>query len=619
ADVPYVRVIRIFELATLIGGYLARKDRLTCVKVSKDWNEAFTPALYYDMDDCHVTWTRIFKSHDDPTTNNGQDRDWILALFKKYGCHIRRLSTQWRVAIDAAYLGQTCTQLKSFSTYNFSSSYTLKELEDYERVSEEGELTYEDRMTPAKTGDFISPEFIGDVFSPMIAGWRTLEQQEQDWLTSQYFWLLIRQNPSLRSLTLAWSLNELFDVSPEYVYGVLASLPQLTTLNCSLGRIELERVLESCPQLQVYESYSTTLWSSDLGQEWPMMQTLDLSMQVASEDFIYIIRRLPGLLHLQLGGFQSRSVECTNVAELLGNRPSKLRTLKITMMRRSYDEWLGTLVFPWLPDLIEYSGPCLGESIACAIVTHCKGFQVYLQTYFPPSVHDTYQSGTIPNVFRHLLEGCPNLRVLDSVSHTIDGQSLEGNRWVCLGLEKLRCRLVGFTRLTASDEVNLSEEWVLNISSIEELKERQRVSREQQQMVLYRLSTFTRLRVLDLGYEFRDLQLARIAHTYRNYYANLERPAADTMELSLASGLACLAPLKELEVFGFEGIDHRIETPELEWIATNWPKLKVMRGLQDDNIPGDRYRARKTILREHFQVLRPDVVHETGPRCASRV
>ncbi|KAF9126189.1 hypothetical protein BGW39_006822, partial [Mortierella sp. 14UC] len=83
-----------------------------------------------------------------------------------------------------------------------------------------------------------------------------------------------------------------------------------------------------------------------------------------------------------------------------------------------------------------------------------------------------------------------------------------------------------------------------------------------------------------------------------------------TMELSLASGLDRLATLKDLEVFGFEEVDHRIGKPELEWMAVNRSQLKVMCGLQEDKmfrmLEPNREKAE---LRGYMQMLSPDVVH----------
>ncbi|KAG0058488.1 hypothetical protein BGZ90_004921 [Linnemannia elongata] len=460
------------------------------------------------MDDSKGAWPRILKSHDDPETNNGNDRAWILNLFKKHGYHVRHLSVQWRVIVDAVYLGQTCIQLRSLTTNNFAISYTTKEMLEYEHIQEEGELTYEERMEPAATGDLLSLDFVGDVFRPMAVGWRTLEQQERDWYTSQYFWMLIRENPGLTSLELGWNMRELFDMSPEYVYTALAALPQLTFLDSRLDSVELDRVLKSCPRLQTYRSYRTSGFRCFVGHEWPSLQTLELDMLV-----------------------------------------------------------------------------------------------------------DTQERDPIPNVFRYLMEACFDLRVLDGVHHKIDVEDLESHEWVCSDIEKLRCQFVGISRLAVSEEAILEtpEGEIMN----EELKERRRLGREQQQTVYDRLSTFTRLRVLDFGYEFRELSLLRTTRSSRDFlqwHPSFGQPIAGTMELSLASGLGCLGTLKDLEVFGFEGVDHRIGKPELEWMAINWPKLKVMRGLQEDDVPGERYRAEKAALREYMQMLRPNVKHEAGPK-----
>ncbi|KAK3840281.1 MAG: hypothetical protein JOS17DRAFT_13920 [Linnemannia elongata] len=614
---PSVRVVRIVELATPIGNLLSHEDRLSCVKVSQEWNQAFIPALYRSMDDSKGAWPRILKSHDDPQTNNGQDRAWIFDLFKKHGYHIRHLSTQWRVIVDAVYLGQTCTQLRSLKTNSFASSYTTKELAEYEQIQEECELSYEERMEPAVTGELLSLDFVGDVFRPMAVGWRTLEQQEGDWYTSQYFWMLIRENPGLMSLELGWDLRELFDMSPEYVYTALAALPQLTFLDNRLDSVELDRVLESCHQLQTYRSYKTSGFHCFVGHEWLSLQTLELDMLVDSQELLHLLNSLTGLLHLHLRGCNSESEQCTNVGQLLGNRKSGLKSLCLPHMSRYWDEWLGKLVLPWLPDLIEYSAPELDPYVTLGLARHCKMFQAFLQKPVQASTHYSYGPDPVPNVFRYLMETCLGLRVLDGVNHIINVEDLESHVWVCSDLEKLRCQFVGISRLTVSEETILQSDEGVN----EDLQERLQLGREQQQTVYSRLSTFTRLRVLDLGYEFRELSLVRTitSREVLKWYPSFGQPIAGTMELSLASGLGRLGTLKDLEVFGFEGVDHRIGKPELEWMATSWPKLKVMRGLQEDGIPGDTYRAEKAVLREYMQLLRPDVKHEAGPKSSSRL
>lgn len=84
-----------------------------------------------------------------------------------------------------------------------------------------------------------------------------------------------------------------------------------------------------------------------------------------------------------------------------------------------------------------------------------------------------------------------------------------------------------------------------------------------------------------------------------------------TPAYSLASGLGKLSGLKELKVFGFEGSNHRIGTLELDWMVENWPKLRMLRGLEEDTLPQIRFDKQKAFLREHLRRLRPEVQHES--------
>ncbi|KAF9083962.1 hypothetical protein BGX23_010948 [Mortierella sp. AD031] len=618
-DNPSVRVASIAELAALIGTHLSQQDRLSCIKVSQGWHQGFIPVLYQEMDDRKGAWPRILKSHDRPDTNNGQDLVWIRNLFQKYGSHIRSLTTQWRVIVDAAYLGQACTQIQSLSTYDISS-YTIKELGEYEEIRDEGELTYEDRMEPAMTGQLLSPDF-ATAFKPMFAGWRTLEQQEADWYTCQHFWLLLRQNPQLTHLRLDWNLKELFEVTPEFFYTTMAGLPRLKYLENRSDTVDLTVLLDCCPRLQAYTSYSITDEEKLVQRMSPSMRSLELGMAVHSKAFLTLLKNLPNLRHLKLNRFQYEEEHCTDVGKVLEGRPSGLRTLSVQSGSRDWDQWIGQLLLPWLPDLIELSVSELEPETAKGLGLHCKGLQIYSQSSATESIHEYYGPQTASNVFSDLLESCPDLRVLDGIRHKIDAERFgQVKEWVaCSNLEKLCCQFVGFSRLDALEEDTLEKATAMNGrqepgDSILELKERQRVGREQQRVAYNHLSTLTRLRVLDCGYEFRDpytmQYIRRNRENDNGMHHGFNKPIANTMELTLESGLGHLSSLIDLEVFGFEGVDHRIGKSELEWMAVSWPKLKVMRGLHEDALLEKEGRAERAALREYMQILRPDVKHQ---------
>ncbi|KAF9132543.1 hypothetical protein BGX30_012623 [Mortierella sp. GBA39] len=88
-----------------------------------------------------------------------------------------------------------------------------------------------------------------------------------------------------------------------------------------------------------------------------------------------------------------------------------------------------------------------------------------------------------------------------------------------------------------------------------------------------------KLRVLDLGYEYRHINTYWKQYTVGgNEYRDNGGVIRNTLHLSLASGLDQLSTLKNLHLFEFEGAD----LLELELIAEHWPMLKVKRGLQKD-------------------------------------
>ncbi|KAF9999824.1 hypothetical protein BGZ80_000584 [Entomortierella chlamydospora] len=60
-----------------------------------------------------------------------------------------------------------------------------------------------------------------------------------------------------------------------------------------------------------------------------------------------------------------------------------------------------------------------------------------------------------------------------------------------------------------------------------------------------------------------------------------------SLELSLKTGLARWSTLTALECLDVEELDHKIELEDVQWMAGNWPALKMIRGLihEKDEIP----------------------------------
>jgi hypothetical protein len=96
------------------------------------------------------------------------------------------------------------------------------------------------------------------------------------------------------------------------------------------------------------------------------------------------------------------------------------------------------------------------------------------------------------------------------------------------------------------------------------------------------------------------------------------------MEVSLTSGLNCLSTIHWLEVLDFEGVDHRVNEAELEWIVNNCPSLRTVDGLEEHTVFWGFEDARVEELKRYLSRLKPDikqeVVHrESAPeRCFQR-
>ncbi|KAG0375302.1 hypothetical protein BGX24_009296 [Mortierella sp. AD032] len=214
-----------------------------------------------------------------------------------------------------------------------------------------------------------------------------------------------------------------------------------------------------------------------------------------------------------------------------------------------------------------------------------------------------------------ILQSYHNLRVLDILGHRMMICSQVPHLWATDKLETLRCQVQGVGRLDPVEEVRYSRAMVSqklgrkpNVKRAQ-IMQRNQVCFESHAFLYNQLSRQTKLRVLGLGFDHRvkETRQSRSRSEFQEYSPSLR----DTPELSLTSGLGQLSSLKELEAFGFEGFDHRIGTLELEWMALNLPRLKVLRGLQEDRLHRIRFDERKAFLRSHLPRLRPQIQHES--------
>ncbi|KAF8942790.1 hypothetical protein BGZ47_006112 [Haplosporangium gracile] len=634
------------ELLTHIATHLDAPDIFQCIQVCQTWSRLLIPYLWHTLDDQRFRWPVILHEHDAESPPGGKDRDWIFALFVKYGRHIRHLHIRWKVVLNAAGFGNNCTQLQSLCIYDMTNVRTSVEAAEDARLWTLPPLgngrAAIDRARQAAIGPLLSPDFEG-VFQPVTVRLRSLPQQEQDWITHQRFWLLVRQNPGLRVLRSHWSLFQLSRIkSMEFFYETLAMLPNLRDIDNQILCVDFGQLLRQVPNLQHYTAALLYMDNIPLTMAFQSLQTLRMPGRLSIRMFFNLLNYLSGLEHIYFGCFELG--EDLDVSRSLTNTPCPLKGLHFLDRNTGDEEQMPMKVLPWLPNLIEYSTVRLTMTGATALARFCPKLEVFEQGYNGDTTHDEARMVTGDNSIGLLLGTCSNLKVIDAPHHRIDADYMNRYKWVCQGLESLRCQLTGFSRLDSAEQelyhrIFGSDPDLIDITEAHEeyqgLLDKALLCKLQHTQVYKQLALVTRLRVLDLGYESRNVYLrtrtnSRIQNALTNEVTNFLRarlppehtdgdgyidyggPHLGTMRLTLNSGLARLGTLVNLEVFGFEGVDHQIGEAELEWMAVSWPRLKVMRGLQKDTFPRIRPDERKAGLRAFMRYLRPDVKHEGG-------
>ncbi|KAF9086337.1 hypothetical protein BGX29_001457 [Mortierella sp. GBA35] len=555
---PQVKFLSIPELVKSLDAFLTPQDLFALIRVSRCWNDVFIPSLWRSIDD-------------KPLLGPG--------------------FSSWRVIINAAHEGETCTNLRSLRICDTFHAKTDKEIIEYNHaLKTECLWTLAVTMQDAQQGPPLSPLFGGSLITGR-SGYRTEHQSKQDWVTTQRMWHLILQNPStLRALQFD-GLDFVCVVSDNFIYNMLATLPNLTDLSHDRSTLDIGMMLDRLPKLThlSFPQYRPNIW-----QTYTQLRDLDLRKSITSQDFFKLLKFLPNLDTLRFEAFDDEDEICTRAQIITDDTPHRLKRLLVDH---------GSL-----------------ESVSYAAKEH----PLQRPAIDPPTFRgDEFPEPLGPGTLFQRAATSPselsNLRVLDVVAHKVEANALVAEPWAC-HLETFRYLLAGFVRLTEDEtSVLVGERKFCSQQEIDFIVNKHQQSQEQHTKVYDRLATMTNLVTLDIGAEYRERYSEHLA-MYINFpmyqvdgeqYIDYGRLVRDTPELSLASGLARLGALENLEVFGFEGVDHRIGKSELEWMAINWPKLKVMRGLQEDDLPKLQYDRKKAELREYMQHLRPDVRHET--------
>lgn len=600
-------VFNILELFQRIGNYLNPSDLFACVRVSHYWYNGLISLLWETIDDSELSWPRIIRQYEEDTQQD--HNSYIRLAFVKFGSHIRHLRLHWRTTLDAVCIGNNCCDLRSLhigyirhSRIQQPEHYWMTDLdreEQDEMITLRWELTMED-LTPSPFPT--RRQSMG----------RTLAQQELDWSTSKHFWTFLRNNHQLQSLCLHKSLEEFMeDVSMPYLIDTLSSLKDLAVLENNYVAIDLDHVFS---RFLALVKYSTTFSPSGSGgtliQPSQQLREARFLGICTYRELLRILSHAPNLESLSVSGVSGLSlVTPTEAAVIMDNTPSRVTSFKLGARSHMLDIALDQ-VFAWMPHLTTFTTIHLVPSIAQTLSTFCTN----LETVHEPckrSIGHPAQLSTL--AISLLLKNCPTLKKFDGIRHVLSGEIWE-EPWVCQGLTFLRCQVRDVQRLSHQDQERYdiiaarTGEFILSEED-SRLVHLHAISLEQQRKIYRKLATQTQLRVLDLGAEYRRLH-RELQMSGEEYLSVNGPPISGTLELALESGFGQLGTLRNLQVFGFEGVDHRIGQAELEWMAREWTQLKEMRGLHDNFPSRIGYEHRKAELRERFEVLRPDVKHQ---------
>ncbi|KAG0366930.1 hypothetical protein BGX24_003470 [Mortierella sp. AD032] len=298
-------------------------------------------------------------------------------------------------------------------------------------------------------------------------------------------------------------------------------------------------------------------------------------------------------------------------------------------------------IYKAFPQLVEYHDDLWYPSVASQLVRHCPLLEV-VRIREDPIPHNgtssSYQPGfsrrleprrlgdRLDDIASVLLSSLPRLRVMDVPYEVIQAQNILEKPWVCLDLEELSCRLVGVPYLTQEQEECVQRIHQRDAAQKPRTDEEERLMEfsetcnSTRRSIMARLSKMTSLKSLSLSPDLKirnELFELRTGATLvykserdgRNYirYNDI---LPDTLHLRLGSGLEQLASLKQLEYLGFESMDHRMNTAEIEWMAQQFPKLKEMRGLSTEGYIGMEPDPKNDALVALMRGLRPDVTQE---------
>ncbi|KAG0226677.1 hypothetical protein BGW42_003467 [Actinomortierella wolfii] len=543
------------ELVALVAEHLGPRELLKCIQLNKAWNDTFVPILWRSIDDSTQSWPSILEAISDTNA--------LVPLPMTKDCAAQVLSS-------------------------------TPEL-----------MTKTPPSNPTKDREWL------------ISVFRKYGRQTQHLKAQFPLFLEIACSSGaftkLNSLVMDWRFHAYGPDNPRNPHPFVGSCPILGTIAAAVndGTIALPGPYShSCSEL------SEPLYAGHLTRDdcTPAQVFLGFVESSSTDNGVSFDQ---SLLHISTTGSSPWDTVTSPTQENPSLLPTPLGGHSLKELYAEVDSW-GT----WLqlfPHRTKWEAGCiLTDEMVSLFERYCPNLESFKKGIKLWYLDDSKRPPHDPT--NRLLATFPNLREFNSIEQYIKVDDMLRQPWICMGLERLVCRIVGVDRLTPEEEIVASRILKPGYSATLSAEENSIIQkfnrcRAQHHGVYNALARLTRLKHLDFGYENRYPWEFEGGMYYTGddgeEYLYYDDPIFDTLELSLESGLGRLATLKDLEMFGFECLNHKIGTAELDWMAKSWPKLKLMYGLDRERLMDIEHCKKRVALKEYFQKIRPDVVHDS--------
>ncbi|KAF9126688.1 hypothetical protein BG015_004654 [Linnemannia schmuckeri] len=304
-------------------------------------------------------------------------------------------------------------------------------------------------VTNAEESPLLSPLFEG-VFVPSSLEIWSGAQGCQDRLTVQRFWLLVQQHAfTLQKLRLDRSLNVLARIaSVDFLREMVTSLERLTNFENQSDIVNVGNFLDRLSHLQ---------------------------------NLVTLIFHLAGLESLQVIGLSWDSITVKEINTIMDGTRSNLRTLEYLFSGFQYMP-TEKRILPWLSNLRKLVSLQIFAETASNLVKFCPLLEEYHEWNHGEMIHPESHNHHL-NALAPLLRGCPHLRVINEIQQRMDVNELLNHPWVVTDLKVFRVQIIKVPRCATEQQ-------------------------EQTQILEKLDSLLPRLRVLDLNYEYRQVNLA---------------------------------------------------------------------------------------------------------------